>query len=131
MVDPGVHPLWCWCVATCVSLLLNPYVFLVTDVFILSLSAQKLDLVQTSGLPSMTRWLSLLPSDSPHPLCPFLNIVSLTDPLNGMPIPCQFLIGGHPMYEAVACSTQPGYTVQDMLLVPASLQNLSMNAARY
>jgi hypothetical protein len=35
------------------------------------------------------------------------------------------------MYEAVACSTQPGYTVQDMLFVPASLQNLSMNAARY
>ena len=35
------------------------------------------------------------------------------------------------MYEAVACSTQPGYTVQDMLFVPTALQDFSMNAPRY
>jgi hypothetical protein len=77
------------------------------------------------------KWLSFLPPDSSHPLCPFPNIISLTDTLNGIPMPRQFLIAGHPMYEAVACSTQPGYTVQHMLFVPAALQSFSMNAPRY
>src|SRR5438046_3149651 len=87
-----------------------------------------------SGVPSMTTgfpWLSFLPPDSSHPLCPFPDIISLTDTLNGIPMPRQFLIARHPMDEAVACSTQPGYTVQHMLFVPAALQNFSMNAPGY
>jgi hypothetical protein len=74
--------------------------------------------------------LSLSPPNSAHPLRPFLNIISGTNTLNGVPMLRQFLIGGYPVHETMASPAQPCYTIKQLLIMPATLQHFRVDPTR-
>lgn len=51
--------------------------------------------------------LFCLPPHPPNPFRPILNILSLTNPINSKPLPSQFLVTRHAMYETMTRPTKP------------------------
>lgn len=88
----------------------------------------------TLPLPSMPIPLKsspTLPPHTPNPPCPPPHILPPHQPLNTPPLPCQLLITSHPMHKRMTRSTKPRHTTKPPLLVPAALQNFSVNLAWY